>query len=317
MTVPLLIICGVIILVAVVSYAIAAYVFSAYIKRPKKENGVEEWFARIEKSGRRDIVDAFLKKSKEIKSLPYKEITISSDEGLALYAKYYDRGSDTTAVLVHGMHGSPLDDMVFHFEYFYNKGFNILLPDQRAHGKSEGQYITYGAMERSDVTKWCSLVANERGKEHKIILCGISLGASSALLAAALSSMPPLYAVIADCGYSDMMEEFRRTIRRRTHLPPLFVEPMLWSMCCKKAGFNPLCVNIPSVMHEVKAPVLFIHGEKDGLVFNSDTDKNAAACRTYHEVIKIPDARHALAFAIGQKECTEAADAFLLKIENN
>lgn len=36
---------------------------------------------------------------------------------------------------------------------FHQQGYNVLLPDARAHGQSQGKYIGYGWPERYDVRK--------------------------------------------------------------------------------------------------------------------------------------------------------------------
>ncbi len=89
-----------------------------------------------------------------IKQTPHEWCYTTSFDGLKLAARYYDNNSTCTILLFHGYRSSAAHDFSCAVEMYYKMGFNILMPDQRAHGKSEGKYITFGVNESRDVLSW-------------------------------------------------------------------------------------------------------------------------------------------------------------------
>ena len=174
-----------------------------------------------------------------ISSVPCEEHFITSRDGLCLRARYIpaDRPTDRLAVLIHGYHSSGQNDFAGIFRFYRERGFDILLPDQWTHGKSEGKYITFGAYERYDVVDWIRYAVSVKG-ERKILLSGISMGCTTALLAAAEPDMPPLRFVAADCGYTCPRSIFGDVLKAWFHLPPFPVLPIADLLCRCAAKFS-------------------------------------------------------------------------------
>lgn len=68
------------------------------------------------------------------------------------------------------------DTMAPYAAMFHQLGYNVLIPDARAHGKSQGKYIGYGWPEKYDVQKWVKKDIAEKGKKQKIVIFGVSMG---------------------------------------------------------------------------------------------------------------------------------------------
>jgi esterase/lipase superfamily enzyme len=88
---------------------------------------------------------------------------------------------------------------------YYKMGFNILLVDQRSHGKSEGKYITFGVNESRDVLSWLEFV-NTKFSPEKVIISGISMGATTVLMSLRFNLPQNVKSVIADCGFTSPVE---------------------------------------------------------------------------------------------------------------
>ena len=54
-------------------------------------------------------------------------------------------------------------------------GYNVLIPYLRGHGLSEGKYLSFGALDVSDIKKWVDKI-NEINPKGKIIIHGLSMG---------------------------------------------------------------------------------------------------------------------------------------------
>ena len=71
------------------------------------------------------------------------EITVESFDGLRLVAYNLPApNAKGTWLLIHGHHSAPLREYAGLAKFFHELGYNVVLPYQRAHGKSEGKYIT-------------------------------------------------------------------------------------------------------------------------------------------------------------------------------
>ncbi|BDP53469.1 hypothetical protein EfmJHP35_13930 [Enterococcus faecium] len=67
-------------------------------------------------------------------------------------------------------------------QMFHDMGYNVLVPDARGHGKSEGDYIGFGWPERKDYVQWINKVLENNGKSQEIVLYGVSMGAATVMM---------------------------------------------------------------------------------------------------------------------------------------
>lgn len=111
----------------------------------------------------------------EIKQLPYENWEITSHDGLALKAVYYPGSSDKTMIWVHGYTSHAERESAYPALFYRSMGFNVLIPYLRAHGPSEGKYITFGALEYQDMMLWVDKV-NENYPNGSILIHGLSMG---------------------------------------------------------------------------------------------------------------------------------------------
>ncbi|MFR7743588.1 MAG: hypothetical protein ACLU3I_10065 [Acutalibacteraceae bacterium] len=91
---------------------------------------------------------------------------------------------------------------------------------RRAHGQSEGVYITFGIHERRDAATWAQYAAMHFGPDHPLFLGGLSMGATTVLLASALELPPSVRGVIADCGFSSPEAIMRSVLQAHVKMAP-------------------------------------------------------------------------------------------------
>lgn len=109
-------------------------------------------------------------------------IEIKSFDGLSLKAKYYFQEdiNAPTVIFIHGFASHAEREWAFPGLFYLSLGFNVLIPYQRAHGLSEGGYITLGALEYKDMIDWIKKV-NSMASDSKILIHGLSMGGGIAL----------------------------------------------------------------------------------------------------------------------------------------
>ncbi|MBE6143644.1 MAG: hypothetical protein E7177_06670 [Erysipelotrichaceae bacterium] len=112
----------------------------------------------------------------EIKKLPHEDVEIISEDNLKLKGLFYpSESSDITVIWVHGYTSHAERESAFPGLFYHSLGYNFLIPYLRAHGPSEGKYISFGALDYLDIIKWCDLI-NKRIPNGKIIIHGLSMG---------------------------------------------------------------------------------------------------------------------------------------------
>ena len=150
----------------------ANILFNSLLRRPNIDNAykmvdeTDSWYDTIKK-----VHDSL----GEIKKNNHEIIEIKSFDNLNLKAVYYPNNSEVTVICVHGYTSHAEREWAFPGLFYLSLGFNVLIPYQRAHGLSEGRYISFGALEQSDMTLWVEKI-NEIKPNGKIIIHGLSMG---------------------------------------------------------------------------------------------------------------------------------------------
>lgn len=257
---------------------------SGWTSKPKKEPDPES------EKGKRYYHKKKLREDAE--SEPYEDAWITSEDGLKLHARWYPcENAKRIVICCHGYHGTGCGDFCAALPLIRSDS-SILLIDERCASQSEGQYITFGAKEKTDILRWRQYIDEINTEKLPVYLYGISMGASAVLLNE-LYETPSLNGIIADCGYSSMKEVIGEVMRSRFHSPAY---PGIWLLdlyCRLIAGFSMDEADMKEALKQAKIPVLFLHGRKDRLVIPVNTVRNNEACSCEHEVIWFEDAGHA------------------------
>ncbi|MCI3927160.1 alpha/beta hydrolase [Paenibacillus sp. TRM 82003] len=243
--------------------------------------------------------------------LPKEQVVIDSPYGYKLNAWFVPSAegiASRTVVFAHGVTSSLLG-MLKYTDMFRRRGFNVLLYDHRRHGLSGGRFTTYGYYERYDLKAAVDWVCARFGADTTVGVFGESMGAATTLLYAAIDDRPAF--VVADCPYSDLAEQMAYRLKVQYRLPkfPLLMITSLW--CKLRAGFYFHEVSPIEEIDRVKAPVLFIHGQKDAYVPNRMTEAMHARRKGAKELYLAPNAAHAEAWAKNREEYERMLDSFL------
>lgn len=121
----------------------------------------------------------------EIQKLPHEDWEITSHDGLSLKAVFYPGTTNKTMIWVHGYTSHAERESAFPGLFYHSMGFNVLVPYLRAHGPSEGKYISFGPEECRDLKLWLDKI-NIRIPDGQVIFHGLSMGGGIALDLAAM-----------------------------------------------------------------------------------------------------------------------------------
>lgn len=248
---------------------------------------------------------------KWIEALPFKEQWITSDDGTRLFGRLYEYpGSKTTILMMHGFRSNALHDFSCAFKFYYDKGFNLLVPDQRAHGKSEGKYITYGVKERFDAKCWIEHI-NRLIPDGVVYATGVSMGASTVLMAAGLELPDNVKGIIADCGFTSPAEIIKKVMKTDMKLPLFPIYYTTRVMTRAFAGFDFEEYSAVTAVKNCKIPILFLHGKNDGFVPFSMGEEIYNATGGEKQAVWVENADHGCSFLVDREGCTNALSCFL------
>lgn len=223
------------------------------------------------------------------------DMSLTSFDGLELFAKsFLQEESDLWAIVVHGYTSSyeSVQDVMLQF---YNQGYNVLLPDLRSHGFSEGDYISMSYHDGKDICDWANLIV-QQNKEAKIILHGTSMGGATVMMAAGEQSLPSnVFAIIEDCGYTNAYQMFVEQLDSRYGLPEFPIMNIARLVGKFKVGYDFKDANPMGALEHATLPILFIHGDQDGYVLPYMVDELYNAYEGEKEKLIIEGADHGAA----------------------
>ena len=208
----------------------------------------------------------FLARVDAAEKADFREITVVSHDGLTLFGRYYERKKGAPVeIAFHGYRSTAIHDGCVAYESAVRYETNLLLVDQRAHGKSGGKTITFGVLERFDVLTWAEEVVRRFGAETEILLSGVSMGAASVLMASSLPLPANVRGILADCPYSSPKGIIEKVVSDH-HLPGWVVYPFVRLGARLFGRFDPSLASAIGAVGEAKVPILLAHGEEDTFV---------------------------------------------------
>lgn len=244
-----------------------------------------------------------------MKSLPAENVTIQSRDGLILAASYYHlRDGAPLAIFFHGYRSTGIRDFCGGFYFYRDEGFNILLVDQRGNGRSEGKAITFGIRERWDCLDWANYAA-QRWPETPIVLLGISMGASTVLMASDLPLPGQVKGILGDCGFS-APKDILCSVAASQGLPRGLSYFLLKLGARLFGDFDLDEITAAEALSRAKLPVILIHGEDDEYVPCEMSVKCFDACGSPVQLLTVPKAEHGMSFFVDQDGYAEAVSQF-------
>ena len=248
----------------------------------------------------------------------FREATIQALDGLILWAALVPGRQDCHrwAICVHGYHDT-YESMGAIARHYSDLGWHVLLPDQRGHGQSEGDYVGWGYDERLDLVGWCNYIVR-KDPEAEIVLHGVSMGAATVLMATGGALPQQVKAAVSDCAYTTIEAEARHVLSRfqeglptRVPLPSGLLFAALRKTALRRAGFDLRDAAPIRAVARSKTPTLFIHGVEDDFVPAAMMGKLYQAAKCPKSFLWMPGAGHAASVGTDQRLYWTAVSTFL------
>lgn len=242
----------------------------------------------------------------------FKWVSTVSYDGLELFARYFDNNEDKLIILFHGYRSSALRDFSCAVEMYTKMGFNVLLCDQRSHGRSEGLLITFGVKESRDVLSWVEF-ASARFTPEKIVLGGMSMGATTVLLSLKYPMPDTVKAAVVDCGFTSPAAIIKKVAKQHFKINATFFIPFMNLACLIFGRFSITRDNTVDAVKNSDLPIMLIHGDSDGFVpcEMSQENYNKAGDKCHLSLIKGAD--HGLSFLVDEQKVVKEISEFFGK----
>ena len=236
---------------------------------------------------------------------PQEDVYITSFDGLKLHATYFPgmedeagRPADVSGVkkaviCFHGYTGEGLSNHIAIADYFLKKGYAMLMPDARAHGESEGEYIGFGCLDRKDALSWVNWLIGKCGNDVAIMLHGTSMGGATVLMASGLDLPCQVKGIVSDCGFTSPKEVFTHVLNHMYHLPAFPAIQGADLINKRLAGYGMDECNAKYEVQKAKVPILFIHGSSDTFVPVSMCHEIYENCASPKRKLIVEGAAHA------------------------
>ncbi|SDJ80795.1 alpha/beta hydrolase [Sediminibacillus albus] len=300
----------VVILVLIVLLAAGNYFYNESVKRGESVelyNGDEPKELPASEEDKKLLVEAqewFTRQQLNV-------IEYTAYDGLILRAHYLKNEQPTgkAVILAHGYRGvgEQMGDLA---KFYYDQGFDILMPDARGHGESEGDYIGYGWHDRKDYLGWIEELISGYGAD-RILLHGNSMGAALVLMTSGETLPVQVKGIIADSGYTSVDKELAHQLKHLYQIPSFPMIPITSTITRLRAGYS---FGEASALEQVKEnsrPLFIIHGAEDELVPTEMAQQLYKAAAGEKELWIVPGAGHTDAYAAATVEFQKRIQSFI------
>lgn len=234
-------------------------------------------------------------------------------DGLNLKAILLQNEADTgkAVILAHGYRGHK-EQMSKYVKFYYDLGFDVMLPDARGHGESEGDYIGYGWHDRKDYQKWIHILIEDYGAKE-IFLHGNSMGAALVLMTSGEDLPKEVKGIIADSGYTSVLDELKYQLKHLYGLPSFPLMNVTSVITDIRAGYTFKEASSVDQVKKNTRPLLIIHGDKDELVPTEMAYEIYEAAGGDKELWIVSDAGHTKAYDLVTEEFQSRVEDFIDK----
>ena len=241
-------------------------------------------------------------------------ITSSDNLKLHSYVVKNENPSNKWVVTVHGYTSEGLN-MSSYAKKYYDMGYNVLIPDLRSHGLSEGNYIGMGWDDRLDIISWINYILNEN-PNAEIVLHGVSMGAATVLMTSGEEIPSNVKAIVADCGYTSVWDEFAYQLDDLFSLPEFPILNVSSIVAKIRAGYFLGEASSIDQVKKSKTPILYIHGDQDDFVPYFMMEELYNATSSEKEMLTIKGAEHAKASEVDPETYWTTVNTFIDKYIN-
>ncbi len=249
-----------------------------------------------------DVAEKIFVSSEKLKNSNCETVTIYAGDGEKLVGHWIHKdGNNRVIIAMHGWRSSWHKDFGAIDDFWRSNNCSILYAEQRGQGRSGGQYMGFGMIERFDCLEWINWVNNQTSKSMPVYLAGISMGASTVLMAGGFELPENVKGIMADCGFTSAHAIWKHVVEDSTRFSYNSREKAVDNLCRKKINIGTQHYSTIDAMKDCITPVLFVHGTDDTFVPVEMTYENYMVCNAPKRLFIVPGATHAMSYFVDKE----------------
>ncbi len=238
-----------------------------------------------------------LEAAKVLESKNHERVEIEGRDGTKLVGHWFEKsGSERIIIAMHGWRSTWSWDFGAVADFLFENNCSVLFAEQRGQGESGGGYMGFGMTERYDCADWAAWADGNNSSSLPIYLIGVSMGATTVMMASGLDLPENVHGIIADCGFTSAKAIWKHVCEDNMHLSYAVRQKVIDDLCSQKIQYRADEYSTQAALQSNTRPVLFIHGSDDTFVPVTMTYDNYKACISPKELLIVPGAEHGLSY---------------------
>lgn len=231
-------------------------------------------------------------------------VSINSFDGTKLIGHVYRAPNPKRFILaMHGWRSTWKSDFGVISSFWHNNDCSVLYVEQRGQGESDGKHMGFGMIERFDCIEWVNWLEENGAKDLPIFLAGISMGASTVLMASGSPELPEnVHGIIADCGFTSAKAIWKHVTENNFRLPYAVFGNDVDALCRRRLNMESDAYSTLDAMKVNTRPILFVHGSGDSFVPVEMTYENYAACKAPKKLLISEGSEHGMSYVDSREE---------------
>ncbi|MCQ2477976.1 MAG: alpha/beta hydrolase [Clostridia bacterium] len=235
------------------------------------------------------------------------QVETTADDGTKLIGHIKEcKNAKRIIIAMHGWRSSWVNDFCAIADFWHDSGATVLYCEQRGQGESGGDYMGFGMVERFDCKTWVNYVNENLSNGLPIYLAGVSMGATTVLMASSFEDLENVHGIMADCGFTSAKDIFKHVTEDNLHISYSIREPFVNALSKDRINLTVDGYSTIDALSVTDIPVLFVHGTDDTFVPVNMTFENYKACKSKKRLLIVPGADHGMSYLIN-KEAYEKA----------
>lgn len=245
--------------------------------------------------------------SRRLRETPHERVQLQGRDGTLLVGHWFPvEEPERVIIAMHGWRSSWASDFCGVADFWRDNRCSVLYAEQRGQGSSGGEYIGFGLLERYDCVSWAHWAQAHCGDQVPIYLSGISMGATTVLMASDLQLPENVRGIMADCGFTGPDAIWEHIARHNLHLPYSRIGRQADRLCRKQIGVGSRQWSTVDSLRKSTVPVLLIHGAQDHFVPVEMTYENYQACAAPRRLLIVPGADHGMSYVVEHQQYEQA-----------
>lgn len=245
--------------------------------------------------------------SDRLESKELEHVEIVSHDGTKLIGHFYPcENAERVIIAFHGWRSSWHTDYGMISDFWHDNNCSVVYVEQRGQNNSGGDYMGFGLVERYDVVDWINWTICRCGRVLPIYLAGISMGATTVLMAADIVRLKNVHGIMADCGFTSPKAIWQHVAQKNLHISYGIHGKIADAICRRKIQMGAGDFSTVDALRNTEIPVLFVHGTDDHFVPVEMTYENYKACVSPKRMLIVPGADHAMSYYVDKKRYENA-----------